>query len=168
MWSEGHRLLIAALKIRPSFSRIEKFLTLDQFLLHLGSTLLTFCFYLKETNSGMFNTNNLNGALYPLHTHINHSCRPNSKAVDTKNKLSEVTGIPHALHPFPHPHPNPSHFLFYFAFRYVFSVMGGLLLTDNSHHEGGYSRDARNHNLLRQSRLAWRIKTTDLETGLWL
>jgi hypothetical protein len=43
--------------------------------------------------AGMFNTNNLNGALYPLHTHINHSCSPNTKVVDTPGRLAEVNGI---------------------------------------------------------------------------
>jgi SET domain len=41
----------------------------------------------------MFNTNNLNGALYPLHSHINHSCQPNAKAIDLKGRLSEINGF---------------------------------------------------------------------------
>lgn len=40
----------------------------------------------------MYNTNNLHGALYPLHTHLNHSCRPNSKVVDTLGRLAEIIG----------------------------------------------------------------------------
>ena len=40
----------------------------------------------------MFNTNNLNGALYPLHTHINHSCEPNAKANDSPGRLADVSG----------------------------------------------------------------------------
>ena len=88
MWSQGHQLLLSALKVHPSFAKVEKFLSLDQFLLHLGIRPL-----LQKISCilGMFNTNNLNGALYPLHTHINHSCRPNAKAVDTRNKFSDVT-----------------------------------------------------------------------------
>lgn len=37
MWIRAHTLLLQALKIHPSFPRIEKFLTLEQFLLHLGT-----------------------------------------------------------------------------------------------------------------------------------
>jgi hypothetical protein len=40
----------------------------------------------------MFNTNNLNGALYPLHSHLNHSCKPNANATDVKGRRTEVTG----------------------------------------------------------------------------
>jgi hypothetical protein len=97
MWSQGLQLLLSALKIHPSFAKVEKFLSLDQFLLHLGIPLTLFLLAKISCIVGMFNTNNLNGALYPLHTHINHSCRPNAKAVDTRNKFSDVTGtsLPH-------------------------------------------------------------------------
>lgn len=37
MWTKGHELLLDALKIHPSFERLAKFLTLEQFLLHIGS-----------------------------------------------------------------------------------------------------------------------------------
>jgi hypothetical protein len=37
MWVKGHELLLDALKIHPSYERLAKFLTFDQFLLHLGS-----------------------------------------------------------------------------------------------------------------------------------
>src|SRR5271163_4858452 len=40
----------------------------------------------------MFNTNNLNGTLFPLHTHLNHSCEPNAKAIDTPGRLADVSG----------------------------------------------------------------------------
>jgi len=77
-WRRGHDLLVHALKIHPSFERITRFLDIEpQFLLHLG----------------MFNTNNINGALYPLHTHINHSCSPNTKVVDTPGRLAEVNAF---------------------------------------------------------------------------
>ena len=36
LWSRAHTLLLEALKIHRAFQRIEKFLTLEQFLLHLG------------------------------------------------------------------------------------------------------------------------------------
>ena len=41
----------------------------------------------------MFNTNNLNGALYTLYSHINHSCLPNSRAIDTWGRLGELSGM---------------------------------------------------------------------------
>jgi hypothetical protein len=37
MWIRAHTLLLQALKIHPAFPRVEKFLTLEQFLLHLGT-----------------------------------------------------------------------------------------------------------------------------------
>ena len=40
----------------------------------------------------MFNTNNLNGALFPLHTHLNHSCEPNTKVIDSPGRLADVSG----------------------------------------------------------------------------
>lgn len=40
----------------------------------------------------MFNTNNLNGALYPLYSHINHSCQPNANAVDANGRMADLTG----------------------------------------------------------------------------
>jgi hypothetical protein len=36
MWTTAHRLLLGALEIHPSYKTLEKFLTFDQFLLHLG------------------------------------------------------------------------------------------------------------------------------------
>jgi len=37
MWKKAHELLLSALKIHPSFEKVEKFLTMEQFLLHLGT-----------------------------------------------------------------------------------------------------------------------------------
>jgi hypothetical protein len=36
MWAGAHALLLQTLKVHPSYERLEKFLTLEQFLLHLG------------------------------------------------------------------------------------------------------------------------------------
>jgi hypothetical protein len=36
MWTTTHRLLLRALEIHPSYKILEKFLTFEQFLLHLG------------------------------------------------------------------------------------------------------------------------------------
>jgi hypothetical protein len=36
MWTGAHALLLQTLKVHPSYDRLEKFLTLEQFLLHLG------------------------------------------------------------------------------------------------------------------------------------
>jgi SET domain-containing protein len=40
----------------------------------------------------MFNTNNLHGALYLLHSHLNHSCQPNTRAIDVRGRLAELSG----------------------------------------------------------------------------
>jgi SET domain len=87
MWTKGHELLLNALKIHPSYEKLAKFLTLDQFLLHLGSKAAG-----TKLTTGMFSANNLNGALYPLHSHINHSCQPNAKTVDENGRMAELTG----------------------------------------------------------------------------
>jgi hypothetical protein len=39
MWKKAHELLVSALKIYPSFEKVEKFLTMEQFLLHLGMSI---------------------------------------------------------------------------------------------------------------------------------
>jgi hypothetical protein len=36
MWTKAHGLLILALQPHPSFGKLSKFFTFDQFLLHLG------------------------------------------------------------------------------------------------------------------------------------
>jgi hypothetical protein len=41
MWIKAHELLLQALKIHPSYQKVEKFLTLEQFLLHLGTLLMS-------------------------------------------------------------------------------------------------------------------------------
>jgi len=41
----------------------------------------------------MFNTNNLNGGLYPLHTHLNHCCAPNAASHDVLGRLDKLTGF---------------------------------------------------------------------------
>ena len=88
MWQKMWELLCNALKIHPSYERVSKFLTLEQFLLHLG---IFPAFQVLIT--GMFNTNNLNGGLYLLHSHLNHSCQPNAKAVDVRGRLAELNCI---------------------------------------------------------------------------
>ena|SRR5436305_4101991 len=89
MWTKTHSLLTSALKIHPSYKKISRLLTLEQFLLHLGTQRTLY----QELITGMFNTNNLNGALYLLHSHINHSCQPNSRTIDVKERLADLTGI---------------------------------------------------------------------------
>lgn len=42
---------------------------------------------------GMYNTNNLNGGLFLLHSHLNHSCAPNARAIDVRGRAAELTGI---------------------------------------------------------------------------
>lgn len=91
MWIKAHKLLTQALTPHPSFHSISKLLTLQQFLLHLGNPLPSPLFYVLI--QGMFNTNNLNGGLYLLHSHLNHSCQPNVKVIDTKGRLSQLSGI---------------------------------------------------------------------------
>ena len=41
MWSRAYTLLLEVLRVHPQFHVVEKFLTLEQFLLHLGTSFLT-------------------------------------------------------------------------------------------------------------------------------
>ena len=87
MWTTSHGLLMACLRPHPQFPRVEKFLTLEQFLLHLGipNSRMTL-------TSGMYNTNNLNGGLFLLHSHLNHSCAPNARVINVRRRAAELTG----------------------------------------------------------------------------
>ena len=88
MWRDAHELLLTALKPHPSYSQLAKYLGMEQFNLHIGRPSL------EVSDSGMYNTNNIQGALYPLQTHLNHSCVPNAKTVmSSRGRLAEINGM---------------------------------------------------------------------------
>jgi hypothetical protein len=87
MWTTSHENLMRCLRAHPQFQRVEKFLTFEQFLLHLGTTTFT-----QRLTAGMYNTNNLNGGLFLLHSHLNHSCAPNARVIDVRGRAAELTG----------------------------------------------------------------------------